>query len=78
MGIVRLEFNFESPYNLDGSPRSDLPTCEVLAWDGEYWCNGWLKCSEQRVKLVDSKGIILQNVVRFAPLPTIIEENDLL
>ena len=75
---MKLELDLQSPYQKDGSPRQDLPTGEVLAWDNEVWCNGWLKCSDEWVQLVDSKGIILHNVVRFAPLPTIIEEDDLL
>lgn len=73
---MKLDLNLESPYNPNGSPRTDLPTGEVLAWDGKEWCNGFLDRIAHRVILCDGKDkeyIALTNVVRFAPLPTIIE-----
>lgn len=74
MEKLTLTLTLESPYTADGEPRADLPTGEVLAWDGGQWCNGWLKIIHCRVKLFDAKGIIFNNVLRFAPLPTIIED----
>jgi len=81
---VKIEFNFESPYNADGSPRTDLPTGEVLAWDGKYWIAGVLR--EVNGKHVDcieldsngNEALTLFHIKRFAPLPTIIEQDDLL
>jgi len=75
---VKIEFNFESPYQSDGSPRQDLPTGEVLAWDGKEWCNGFIeKTTPNSVMLLDEtkQYIFLHNVRLFAPLPTIIEEH---
>jgi hypothetical protein len=76
-----LELDLQSPYNPDGTPREDLPTGEVLAWDGKEWCNGWLeKTTPNSVMLLDEtkEYIFLHNVKRFVPLPTIIESDDLL
>lgn len=78
---MKVEFNFENPYQPDGSPRTDLPTGEVLAWDGKEWANGFLeRIAINKIALTDEgkNFICLQNVVRFAPLPTIIESDDLL
>lgn len=72
---MKLELDLQSPYNPDGSPRQDLPTGEVLAWDGGEWGNGTLYVHKNDVRLIDTEDyIILFNVLRFAPLPTIIEE----
>ena len=91
MGSIKLELDLQSPYNPDGSPRQDLPKGEVLGLDGREWCNGVLEIVgvgiegtptfSKKVILVDletKQYIFLHNVVRFAPLPTIIEEDDLL
>jgi hypothetical protein len=78
---MKIELDLQSPYNPDGTPRKDLPTGEVLAWDGKEWCNGFLeRIAHSKVGLVDDKKdfVLLHNVLRFAPLPTIIEEDDLL
>ena len=75
---MKIEFNFESPYAPDGSPRQDLPTGEVLAWDGKGWGIGFLfENTAGSVSLEDDQdcGVYLLTVVRFAPLPTIIEED---
>ena len=74
-----IELNLQSPYNPDGAPREDLPTGEVLAWDGKEWCNGWLTVLP-KTKLIclcdgiDKEYIALTNVLWFAPLPTIYED----
>lgn len=75
-----LELDLQSPYAPDGSPRQDLPTGEVLAWDGKEWANGFLYLYlEKEIRLIDGdQYLVLSNVVRFAPLPTIIEKDDLL
>ena len=80
---MKLERGLQSPYNPDGSPRTDLPTGEVLAWDGKRWANGTLECVKfgvysNKFLVLQNGAVILTNVVRFAPLPTIIEPNDLL
>lgn len=73
---MKLELDLQSPYTPDGSPRQDLPTGEVLAWDGKEWWIGFLYTDGRKVKLTDDREFgILNNVVRFAPLPTIIEED---
>ena len=79
---MKLELDLQSPYNPDGSPRTDLPTGEVLAWDGEYWITGVLKISEVFKGKVDAvefaNGLevaTLFNITRFAPLPTIYEDD---
>ena len=76
---MKIELYVQSPYNLDGTPRKDLPTCEVLAWDGKEWANGWLFVSSktQMVCLcdgVDKEFIALNNVRLFAVLLKIIEQ----
>ena len=75
---MKLELNLQSPYQPDGSPRTDLPTGEVLAWDGKEWGIGVLRKDLKWIALFQSysNDIVLQNVVRFAPLPTIIEKDD--
>ena len=75
---MKIEFNFESPYNPDGSPHTDLPTGEVLAWDGKEWANGFLYLYlEKEIRLIDSdQYLVLSNVVRVAPLPTIYEDGN--
>ena len=79
---MKLELNLQSPYNPDGSPRTDLPMGEVLAWNGRQWASGKLNIrSNGNIWLLDTETysyVQLQNVVRFAPLPTIIEQDDLL
>jgi hypothetical protein len=80
---MKIELDLQSPYNLDGKPRKDLPTGEVLAWDGKEWANGWLAALPKTKMIclcdgVDKEYIALTNVLRFAVLPIIIEENDLL
>jgi hypothetical protein len=73
---MRIELDLQSPYNPDSTPRKDLPTGEVLAWDGKEWCNGFLeRIAYGKVGLVDDKKdfVLLHNVLRFALLPTIIE-----
>ena len=76
---MKLELDLQSPYTPNGSPRQDLPTGEVLAWDGKEWANGKLYVRKTgKVWLLDTETYSytqLQNVVRFAPLPTIIEED---
>lgn len=76
---MKLELDLQSPYTPNGSPRQDLPTGEVLAWDGKEWANGKLNVRKTgKVWLLDTENYSytqLQNVVRFAPLPTIIEED---
>ena len=75
---MKIELNLESPYTPTGEPRQDLPTGEVLAWDGKEWCNGFIeKTTPNSVMLLDEtkQYIFLHNVLRFAPLPTIIEKN---
>jgi len=74
---MKIELDLQSPYTPDGTPRKDLPTGEVLAWDGKEWCNGFLEnfWSDEIVLVDDTKEyVLLHNVLRFAPLPTIIEE----
>jgi len=80
-----LKLNLQSPYNLDGTPREDLPAGEVLAWDGKNYHIGFLRKdpkkwgdNESQVNCISVDNTVLYNVVRFAPLPTIIESNDLL
>jgi hypothetical protein len=72
-----LELNLQSPHNPDGTPREDLPTGEVLAWNGKGWANGKLNIrGTGKVWLLDNESysyVQLQNVLRFAPLPTIIK-----
>jgi len=79
---VKLELDLQSPYNDDGTFREDLPTVEVLGWNGKEWANGKLNVRRTgKVWLLDTETYSytqLQNVVRFAPLPTIIEQDDLL
>lgn len=75
---MELILNLESPYTETGQPRKDLPTGEVLVWDGKEWCNGFLERIAHKVILVDTTEkelIALANVRRFAVLPTIIEED---
>ena len=75
---MRIELDLQSPYQSDGLPRTDLPTGEVLAWDGKEWANGVLGLRKDgRVILWDTfvVDILLLNVVRFAPLPTIYEDD---
>jgi len=76
---MKIELDLQSPYNPDGTSRKDLPTGEVLAWDGKKWCNGWLeKTTPNSVMLLDEtkEYIFLHNVKRFAPLPTIYEDGN--
>ena len=77
---LKLELNLQSPYTTDGSPRQDLPTGEVLAWDWKEWCNGFLADTKHGlICLCDDKDleyIALTNVRLFAPLPTIIEDGN--
>lgn len=79
---MKLELDLQSPYAPDGSPRQDLPTGEVLGWNGKQWANGRLNVRRNgKIWLLDTETYSytqLQNVVRFAPLPTIIEQDDLL
>jgi len=79
---MKLELDLQSPYNDDGTFREDLPTGEVLGWNGKQWANGKLNVRRTgKVWLLDTETYSytqLQNVVRFAPLPTIIEQDDLL
>lgn len=76
---MKLELDLQSPYQKDGSPRKDLPTGEVLGWNGNEWANGKLNVRKTgKVWLLDTETYSytqLQNVVRFAPLTTIIEED---
>lgn len=76
---MKLELDLQSPYQKNGSPRQDLPTCEVLGWNGKEWANGKLNVRKTgKVLLLDAETytyIQLQNVQWFAPLPTIIEED---
>lgn len=75
---MTLELDLQSPYSPDGTPREDLPTGEVLAWDGKEWANGILGLrKDKRVILWDTfiVDILLLNVLRFAPLPTIYEDD---
>jgi len=73
---MKIELNLQSPYNPDGTPRADLPTGEVLAWSGKEWEVGNLKGDLKWIGLfrTDSNDLLLDNVLRFAPLPTIIEQ----
>jgi hypothetical protein len=76
---MKLELDLQSPNNPDGSPRTDLPTGEVLAWDGNRWANGTLEYVKfgvysKKFLVLQNGAVVLTNVVRFAPLPTIIEE----
>ena len=76
---MKLELDLQNPYNSDGSPRTDLPTGEVLAWNGTAWIIGYFNLHFVSGELrVSSDYEELYNVVRFAPLPTIIEQDDLL
>ena len=72
-----LQLNLQSPYNPDGSPRQDLPTGEVLAWDGDEWGIGVLRRDLKWIALFQSysNDIVLQNVVWFAPLLAIYEDD---
>jgi len=77
MEKLTLTLTLESPYTATGAPRADLPTGEVLAWDGERWATGFLfENTAGTVSLEDDPdcGIFLMTVQRFAPLPTIIED----
>jgi len=74
---MKIELDLQSPYTPDGIPREDLPTGEVLGWDGNEWCNGFLeRIAPDKVVLLDEtkEYIFLHNVKRFAPLPEKIEE----
>jgi hypothetical protein len=70
-----LELDLQSPYNPDSTPRKDLPTGEVLAWNGTEWIVGAIKSQDGGIDCVDMAKTTLFNVLRFAPLPTIIEED---
>ena len=73
---MKIEFNFESPYTPTGEPRQDLPTGEVLAGNGTEWIIGYFNLHLVSGELrVSSDYEELYNVVRFAPLPTIIEDD---
>ena len=73
---MKLELDLQSPYNPDGSPRTDLPTGEVLAWNGTSWVIGYFNLHFVSAELrVSSDYEELYNVLRFAPLPTIIEQD---
>lgn len=77
---MKIELDLQSPYQPDGSPRNDLPTGEVLAWNGKEWANGKINVRRTgKVWLLDTETYTytqLQNVVRFAPLPTIYEDDN--
>lgn len=78
---MKLELDLQSPYTHNGEPGQDLPTGEVLAWDGKRWANGWLEYVKavvyrEKFLLLQNGAVVLTNVVRFAPLPTIIEQDD--
>lgn len=74
-----LELDLQSPFNPDGLPRQDLPTGEVLAWNGTAWIIGYFNLHLVSGELrVSSDYEELYNVVWFAPLPTIIKQDDLL
>ena len=75
---LKIELDLQSPYQPDGSIRTDLPTGEVLAWDGEEWFTGRLFISPSLAIGVKNDKYFVTHVVRFAPLPTIIEQDDLL
>lgn len=75
---MKLELDLQIPYTSTGSPRTDLPTGEVLAWDGKRWSAGVMKIRLGRVYLCDVETgayVYFLNVQRFAPLPTIIEQD---
>ena len=77
-----LELDIQSPYTPDGTPRKDLPTGEVLAWDGKNYHIGFLRKdpkkwgdNENQVNCISVDNTVLYNVLRFAPLPTIYEDD---
>lgn len=73
---MKLELDIQSPYAHTGEPRQDLPTGEVLAWDGKDWATGRLSVRQSGdIWLICENRITLINVLRFAPLPTIIEQD---
>lgn len=72
---MKLELDLQSPYNEDDSPRTDLPTGEVLAWDGEEWFTGQLFISPSLAVGVKNDKYFVTHVLRFAPLPTIYEDD---
>ena len=80
MENLTLTLTFESPYTATGEPRADLPTGEVLAWDGDIWKVGFLrvdpvKWGSKKKHIVCTDNITNYIIVRwFAPLPTIIED----
>lgn len=81
MEQLTLTLTLQSPYTPTGEPRQDLPTGEVLAWDGERWANGNIRIERFGMYsgkcLIQQHGsIVLTNVLRFAPLPTIIEDGN--
>jgi hypothetical protein len=75
---MKIELDFQSPYNPDGTPRTDLPTGEVLAGNGTDWIVGKLKPSifiDGKLDCIEGdSAMTLINVLRFAPLPEKIEE----
>ena len=76
MEKLTLTLTLESPYTATGEPRTDLPTGEVLALDGERWANVFIKFILFSIVITDRGGIkiLLTGIKRFAPLPTIIED----
>ena len=81
MEQLTLTLTFQSPYTQTGEPRADLPTGEVLAWDGERWANGNIHLEQfgiysGKFMIRQNGSVVLTNVRRFAPLPTIYENDN--
>lgn len=73
---MKLEFDLQSPYQTDGSPRQDLPTGEVLGWNGSEWLIGHFGKDTFGRVCIESDYQVLFNIKWFAPLPTIYEDGN--
>jgi hypothetical protein len=52
---MEIILDLQSPYTPDRTLREDLPTGEVLAWDGNEWANGFLEIDGVCVILCDAQ-----------------------
>ena len=75
---MKLELDLQSPYQPDGSPRTDLPTGEVLGWNGSEWLVGYFGKDHLDRLYIGNDYDALFHVRHFSVLPTIIEQDDLL
>lgn len=71
---MKLELDLQSPYNPDRSPRTDLPTGEVLATnEGDVWIVGTLEVDGICVNCRTQVDECLYNIQYFSELPKKIE-----